>query len=404
MYKVNFETKELVEIDEVTLKEMNCKERTDLQEWIVSNPKILGEELLIIQKEFSGWDKTNERLDVLALDKKGKLVVIENKTDDSGRDAVWQAIKYASYVSTLTLEQTAELLDSYLKGNNSTEDAKRVIGDFLNKEFDEIKDFNTENSQRIILVARKFRNEVVSAAVWLRKFKIDISCVQITPYKDGDALYLDLDTIYPCRSSEDYTMKMQEKAEAEHQQSEKIKKAEDLRARFWEYFMPGFNLESPLYKSIGYYNKKDHWLAVSAGMRGNVHYAFLACNSYSGVELCIDAGSKALNKAIFDALYNYREEIESKMPDYKIRWERLDDRKQSRISIKNAELSFLDTNSWQDVSGFLTKAMIEFEKVFREYKNVVKEAAGKAIIDANEYDVDTDSPERTDDEDDEITE
>lgn len=64
MYKVNFETKELVEIDEVTLKEMNCKERTDLQEWIVSNPKILGEELLIIQKEFSGWDKTNERLDV----------------------------------------------------------------------------------------------------------------------------------------------------------------------------------------------------------------------------------------------------------------------------------------------------------------------------------------------------
>lgn len=92
------------------------------------------------------------------------------------------------------------------------------------------------------------------------------------------------------------------------------------------------------------------------------------------------------------------------MPDYKIRWERLDDRKQSRISIKNAELSFLDTNSWQDVSGFLTKAMIEFEKVFRKYKNVVKEAAGKALVDANEYDVDTDSPERTDNEDDEITE
>ena len=296
MYKVNFETKELVEIDEVTLKEMNCKERTDLQEWIVSNPKILGEELLIIQKEFSGWDKTNERLDVLALDKEGKLVVIENKTDDSGRDAVWQAIKYASYVSTLTLEQTAELLDSYLRGNNSTEDAKRVIGDFLNKEFDEIKDFNTENSQRIILVARKFRNEVVSAAVWLRKFKIDISCVQITPYKDGDTLYLDSDTIYPCRSSEDYTMKMQEKADAEHQQSEKIKKAEDLRARFWEYFIPRFNLESPLYKSIGYYNKKDYWLPVTAGMKGNIHYSFLACNSYSGVELCIDAGSKALNK------------------------------------------------------------------------------------------------------------
>jgi RecB family endonuclease NucS len=43
---------------------------------------------LIIQKEFAGFGDTKERLDLLALDKKGKLVVIENKLDDSGRDAV----------------------------------------------------------------------------------------------------------------------------------------------------------------------------------------------------------------------------------------------------------------------------------------------------------------------------
>ena len=49
-------------------------------------PGCLGEELLIIQKEFSGFDDTQERLDLLALDKDGRLVVIENKLDDSGRD------------------------------------------------------------------------------------------------------------------------------------------------------------------------------------------------------------------------------------------------------------------------------------------------------------------------------
>ena len=37
-------------------------------------------------------------------------------------------------------------------------------------------------------------------------------------------------------------------------------------------------------------------------------------------------------------------------------------------------------------------------------KNVVKKAAGKALVDANEYDVDTDSPGRTDKEDDDTTE
>jgi hypothetical protein len=31
---------------------------------------MLGEELLIIQKEFDGFEDTNERLDLLALDKK----------------------------------------------------------------------------------------------------------------------------------------------------------------------------------------------------------------------------------------------------------------------------------------------------------------------------------------------
>ena len=65
-------------------------------------PSALGEELLIIQKEFDGFDDTRERLDLLALDKDGNLVIIENKLDDSGRDVVWQALKYASYCASLT--------------------------------------------------------------------------------------------------------------------------------------------------------------------------------------------------------------------------------------------------------------------------------------------------------------
>ena len=55
-----------------------------MQEWISDNSYILGEKLLIIQKEFDGFSDTNERLDLLAMDENGKLVVIENKLDDSG--------------------------------------------------------------------------------------------------------------------------------------------------------------------------------------------------------------------------------------------------------------------------------------------------------------------------------
>jgi len=73
-----------------------------------------GEELLIIQKEFSGFDDTKERLDLLALDKRGALAIVENKLDDSGRDVVWQCLKYASYCSTLSKTSIADIYQQYL--------------------------------------------------------------------------------------------------------------------------------------------------------------------------------------------------------------------------------------------------------------------------------------------------
>lgn len=44
-------------------------------------------------------------VDLLALYKRGNTVIIENKLDDTGKDITRQALKYASYSSTLTKEQ-----------------------------------------------------------------------------------------------------------------------------------------------------------------------------------------------------------------------------------------------------------------------------------------------------------
>lgn len=48
-------------------------------------PYALGDELLIIQKELVEWDRTRERLGLLAINN-GSLLVIENKLDDSSKD------------------------------------------------------------------------------------------------------------------------------------------------------------------------------------------------------------------------------------------------------------------------------------------------------------------------------
>ena len=80
MFLVDTQNKKAVSLEKKTFSELMLSERYDLQEWIASNPNILGENLLIIQKEFDGFPDTNERLDLLALDESGKLVIIEKTT------------------------------------------------------------------------------------------------------------------------------------------------------------------------------------------------------------------------------------------------------------------------------------------------------------------------------------
>ena len=98
LFRVNPESKESNRVEEVEFARLGLKEVQDIQEWVAANPSILGEDLLVISKEFSGFDRTKERLDLLAVDSDGVLVIIELKRDDSGADAHWQAIKYASYL------------------------------------------------------------------------------------------------------------------------------------------------------------------------------------------------------------------------------------------------------------------------------------------------------------------
>ena len=192
-------------IDEVDFSQLGLRERRDIQEWVAANPGILGEDLLIISKEFSGFDRTNERLDLLGVDSDGKLVVIELKRDDTGADAYWQAIKYASYFRRATAEQIVGMLAEYKKvspGDATQELLQHLGADDLNA---------LNNDQRIMLASHRFAPEVTSAALWLNE-KVTgedlITCVTLTPYRDAntDSLYIQAVTIIPVPGEEDYSI------------------------------------------------------------------------------------------------------------------------------------------------------------------------------------------------------
>src|SRR5580658_10083240 len=126
MFRIDRSANTITKLKEVGFSDLGFKERPHLQEWLASQPEALGEELLIIQKEFAGFDDTKERLDLLALDKTGSLVVIENKLDDSGKDVVWQCLKYASYCSTLSKTNITDIFQQFLDRNGGGRAQERI--------------------------------------------------------------------------------------------------------------------------------------------------------------------------------------------------------------------------------------------------------------------------------------
>jgi len=197
LYRINIEKKELVRTKEVEFSAIGVKERYDIQEWVEKYPKILGEELLIIGKELSFFSDTRERPDLIAIDKAGNVVVIELKRDDSGSNLEWQAIKYASYLSKFSKEEILSYFARY-RNNDDEEDTslENEIADFVDD--GSLEDLNKR--QRIILVSHRFAKEVTSAVYWLiDKYKLDIKCVQVTPYHDAErgSYYLQSTTILP---------------------------------------------------------------------------------------------------------------------------------------------------------------------------------------------------------------
>ena len=208
MYKVDLENKTLTEIPTTNFTALNLKERFDIQEWIEGTPQILGEVLLVISKELIL--PSGKRLDLLAVDKQGALVVIELKRDDSGNDVEWQAVKYASYCSSFTQLEIYAYFAEYLKSDS--DDAQEKIEEFIDCEPDELN-----QKQRIILASKEFHSEVISAVLWLRESEIDITCIRLKPHLDGNTLFINPEIIIPLPEAKDYIKKKETK------QKEKMK-------------------------------------------------------------------------------------------------------------------------------------------------------------------------------------
>lgn len=363
MYKIS-KTKDNVEkLEQKFFKELKIKERVHLQEWIAKNPEMLSgtdDELLIIQKEFDGFNDTIERLDLLALDKEGGLVIIENKLDDTGRNVVWQALKYTSYCSTLTTAQIIKIYQAYLDKWKHGEDAKQNLLDFLEIEDDADLLLN-RNDQRIIFVANEYRKEVTSTVLWLIKHDIKIQCFRAIPYSYGEDLFLQIEQIIPLPETNAYMIDAKEKEKEVKEKSIVVEKTEASLIKFW-----GLLKERLNQKGFNYLDAVSPRASFSMGFwQGKGKFSFcLGRNAYR-VELYF---SKDPDKLLIDTMAKYEVDIKNKFLE-NIEFQRLEKKIASRIKhemphekIVLIDGKFTDEKHWEDLLSWYVTTMENFYK------------------------------------------
>lgn len=379
MFRIDRSANTITKLKAVRFSDLGFKERDHLQEWLANQPEALGEELLIVQKEFAGFDDTKERLDLLALDKQGCLVIVENKLDDSGRDVVWQSLKYASYCSTLSKTSVADIYQQFLDQTGGG-DAKKNICEFLGQEdFEEVA-INTGTSQRLILVAALFRKEVTSTVLWLIKHGVQIECFKATPFQDGDHIFLTFEQIIPLPGAEDLMIGIAEKEKEEQTTERGQARRHTLRNEFWRQLLEAFEKAGvDLYSNVG--PSDDHWLSAGSGLSG-VHYSMIFSRDCARVELVIGCGSAAKNKTIFDHLYARKPDLEKRF-GASFEWRRLNNNKVSIICYAKAFDGY-DKANWPEMTQWLIEHVKRIESTFSPeidgIRQLLRKKSGEALL------------------------
>lgn len=205
----NIANQSLTALKKTTFAEAGLHERRDLQAALKLNIEAIAPDCLVISEEFSDWEDSRRRIDLLAIDKNANLVVIELKRDEVGAHMDLQALRYAAMISNMTFDKACEYFDKYIQEEGLELDARETILEFVDLDETTIDDFG--NDVRIVLASADFGKELTTSVLWLRDKKLDITCVRLTPYQYNDDILINAEQTIPVPEAEDYQVKFREK-------------------------------------------------------------------------------------------------------------------------------------------------------------------------------------------------
>lgn len=231
IYKI--EDDKIIALRKTTFASEKINEFQDLQKFIVNSIGIIDENLLVISTEFSDWESSKRRIDILCVDNEANLVVIELKRTEDGGHMELQAIRYSAMIANMTFEKAVKAYSRYLHKLNKIElNAEEELLNFLG--WDESLEEDFAKDVKIILVSADFSIEITTSILWLNERGVDIRCIRVNPQKDKDQLYLDIQQIIPLPETSEYQVKLREKAAEERNARRESKRAKSIIKQLFE--------------------------------------------------------------------------------------------------------------------------------------------------------------------------
>jgi len=312
------------ELKYLDLRSIWSNESQNFTPWLAENiqklGEILGMDLEIIEREAGVG---NFSLDLLAKDLgTGHNVVIENQFGSTNHDHLGKLLTYAAGFNASTViwisEEFREEHRSALEWLNGRTDSDTQFFGVT------VEVFRIDDSKP----AYRFRS-VISPNDW-EKAKRPSAGGQISP-----------------------------RAEAYRQFFQKL--IDELREK---HHFTGARVGQP-----------QSWYSFSSGVSGINCAACFAQGEKVRVELYIDQGDAEINKQLFDTLAASRQDIEREFGE-PLEWERLDDRRASRIALYRAGSIEDDEDTLTEIRAWMIERLLKIKKVFSPRLRLYKKKSG----------------------------
>lgn len=305
-------------IEKVPLREVWKKEAKDFTSWLYENLEVLGEELdLDLTADEKEKSVGSFSADITAEDGSGRKVLIENQLEKTDHVHLGQIL---TYISNL--------------------EAKIAIW-----------------------ISSDPRPEHIRAVEWLNETGSGVLfyLVKVEAYRIGTSEPAAKFTIVTGPS---------EKTKIVGDEKKEMAERDRLRYDFWKSLLERSKEKTNLHANIS--PGIANWIGAGSGVRG-LGFNYAVTFKFGQAELYIDRGkdSDDENKRIFDELNSQKAEIEKDFGE-KLRWERLDDRRASRISKRIETAGLGDREKWPKVQDEMIDAMIRLEKALKKHIKALK--------------------------------